>query len=97
MSLAIWRTANLLTDQAEPGPFDVLHRFRHLIGVRFDELNVAYAQNVIAEVFTCVWCLSVWLGLAWSILFWYAPSMALMISLPLALSAGAIIVKEKLI
>lgn len=66
LSLAVWRISALLV--IEDGPFDIFARFRRFIGVRYRENNTAYGTNVIAQLFTCVWCLSIWVGfgLAWA-------------------------------
>lgn len=87
MGLATWRLASLAVK--EDGPWDLLCRLRHLIGVRYDEHSRAYGLNVVASGLTCVWCASVWVGglltvayLAWPVATWLA-------CLPLALSAAA--------
>ena len=91
LALATWRISSMLTD--ELGPWDLLIKFRHLIGVRFDEHSETYGTNVIAEAFTCVWCMSFWIGLAWTVAFYYNPH-SVRLALPFALSAGAIIIEE---
>jgi hypothetical protein len=58
--LAAWRVTSLLV--REDGPFDLLARFRYLIGVRYNELSEPYGTNVVASAFACTWCLSVWIG-----------------------------------
>lgn len=62
MSLVAWRITHLVV--AEDGPFDILAKFRHFIGIRYDAHSVAYGKNVLAQVFTCIWCCSIWVGLA---------------------------------
>lgn len=62
--LAAWRITHLfLADGGEGGPWDVLHKFRHLIGVRFDEHSNAFGRNMFAEMFTCIYCLGFWVSL----------------------------------
>lgn len=58
---AVWRLSSLLV--REDGPFDILAKFRHKIGVYYDERSKPQGKNVIAKAFTCVWCLSVWVAL----------------------------------
>lgn len=65
MSLVSWRVTHLLVH--EDGPFNILGKFRHLIGVRYDARSVPYGSNVIGEAFTCMWCLSVWVGVFLSV------------------------------
>lgn len=61
-----WRLASLLV--REDGPFAVFERLRHLVGVRTGVLNP------VAEVFTCVWCMSVWTCGAMMLLWLVAPA-----------------------
>jgi hypothetical protein len=58
--------------------------------VRYDVRSEAYGTNVVAKAMCCVWCLSVWTGVAFSLAFLIAPTIILMVSLPLALSALAV-------
>lgn len=74
--LATWRISSLLV--SEDGPFKIFARFRILI-IRF------------TEVFSCLWCASIWIGLGFTILYTRAPEVAFWIALPFALSAGAIL------
>ncbi|MHA2118165.1 MAG: DUF1360 domain-containing protein [Candidatus Thorarchaeota archaeon] len=92
LSAATWRMSSLLVN--EDGPRDMLAKFRYFIGVRYDELNFPIGTNVVSRAFTCVWCLSVWVAIAFTILWLINESLAFIISLPLALSAAAIIVEN---
>jgi len=60
IAIAAWRIAHLLVH--EDGPWDIVAKFRRLIGVRTDEYSQVYGKNQIAKLFTCVWCLSIWFG-----------------------------------
>ncbi len=91
LSLATWRVTSLLNNESGPG--DLLAKWRHWIGVRYDEHSVAYGTNVIAKAVACVFCLSVWIGLFWTALYLAWPP-SVYLALPLALSAGAIIIEE---
>jgi len=89
LALATWRLTSLLNREA--GPFGLLTKFRHLIGIRYDEYSNVYGKNQIAEMVTCHWCLSVWVGIAvaasyylWNDVWW--------LMLPLALSTVSIII-----
>jgi len=89
-ALATWRLTTLLVN--EDGPLDMLVKFRSFIGIEWDAQSEPYGTNFIAEAFTCVWCLSIWIGAVVAIfvtptLIWY-PAYAL------ALSAAAIIIEE---
>lgn len=94
--LATWRLTSLLN--RERGPYDILVKFRKLLGVRFDEYSEPYATKNLAEGVLCFRCCSVWGGTAIALL------MALMgiqrwLDVPLlilALSSGGIVIEELL-
>lgn len=90
--LATWRLAYLLS--TERGPWDVLGRLRDRLGVAYDDAGQAYGTNELAEMFLCVWCNSVWIGLIISIGYWLAPDLTFWACLPLSLSAGAILIER---
>jgi hypothetical protein len=92
MALATWRIASLLSN--EYGPFDVFAKIRKWVGVELDELSQPYGSNMIARAFTCVWCLSVWVALAFTGVWLVNARLALIISLPFALSTAAILVEH---
>lgn len=60
VGLVVWRISSLLVN--EDGPFNLFAKFRHKIGVYYDEYSVAHGRNVIAGAFTCVWCISFWVA-----------------------------------
>jgi len=92
-ALATWRLSFMLAE--EDGPFAIFARFRHAVGLRQTAVRengavevAMVAQSPVAELFACVWCLSVWIA-------------ALMTLQPLrpvrsilAISGGAIIIQE---
>lgn len=90
VALAVWRIASLLAN--EEGPFDVFEKFRDLIGVRYDENSERYGTNVVADAFTCVWCLSIWIGFIAAI--YQANTVIDWAFRALALSTVAIIIEE---
>ena len=69
LGLAVWRITSLLVH--EDGPLCIFVKFRHFIGIRYDKFSKPYGKNIIAEGFTCVWCLSVWISAA---LAWLSPN-----------------------
>ncbi len=91
--LATWRIANMLASPDETGPFDVLGRLRYLVGVRFDK-GQPHGTNELASGLLCIWCNSVWIGLAWTTIYWLIPAYTTLLALPFALSGGAIIIGE---
>lgn len=58
LSLATWRLASLFVNEA--GLFSVLARLRQAVGVKTDKYGQRYADNELGELFTCVWCMSIW-------------------------------------
>ena len=93
LALAVFRIAYMFT-QPEEGPFDIVIKFRHWIGVRYDERSEAYGQNEFAKVFTCIYCLSVWLAIIATGLYWYNPVVTTWLAMPFALSAVAMVMKR---
>lgn len=90
IGLAVWRITSFLVK--EDGPYCIFVKFRHFIGIRYDKFSKPYGKNVIAEGFTCVWCLSVWISIA---LAWLSPNAVnvhMYIITVLALSTFAIVV-----
>lgn len=92
LALATWRISSLLVN--EDGPWSMFARLRALVGVRHDDEFQPMASNMVGRAFLCIWCMSVWVGLALSLLSWFWPDVAAWIVLPLALSAAAIVVSK---
>lgn len=90
--LAVWRISSLLVN--EDGPFAIFAELRRVVGVRYDAYNEAQSNNVIGQVFSCLWCASFWIGLIVMIAFYYFPAQTVLVCLPFALSAGAILVNK---
>lgn len=98
IGLATWRFSSLLANDKEEGPFDVLGKFRHFVGVRYTKLSPdnmkteAYGANGFARMILCTWCNSVWIGIIITVAFILLPSVTLMACLPFALSTIAIVI-----
>lgn len=88
--LMTWRISSLLVSDHERGPFDVFGRLRDAVGVTYDEYSQRVGSNELAKAFTCIWCMSVWVG--WMVARiqrrknWFARG--------LAYSAGALVVEQ---
>ncbi len=88
LTVATWRLSSLLVD--ETGPFDAFAELRYWIGVRLDRESQTYGTNEIAKIFTCVWCMSIWIGIMLTVSYAIIPVYTSWICLPFALSTGAI-------
>lgn len=94
MALATWRLANMLADTNQSGPFDMLDWLRSKLGVRFDQMSQPYGSNSLSKGLLCIYCNSVWFGTAYTLVYLLSPDWALYLSLPLALSAAAILLEK---
>jgi len=96
MGLAIWRLSSLL--MKERGPFDLFVRVRKLIGVKHydDGTPLSYKDNFFGNLFSCCWCLSVWIAFAYTAFYIFLPRYAIIFALPLSLSTVTILIEEKL-
>lgn len=89
LTLATWRLSSLLA--AEEGPYNLFGKFRILVGIHYIGQRVD-ARGQLAKLFSCTWCLSVWIGAIASVAYYYLREPIVWIALPFALSAAAIIV-----
>lgn len=93
LAFATWRISSLLVN--EDGPVQMFTRLRALAGVRYNgETFQREASNIVAGAFTCIWCMSVWVGAALTVAYWQFPATIVWLCLPLALSAGAILIDK---
>ncbi len=91
-ALATWRIASLLA--TEQGPWDMFGKIRATLGVYYHAEGslMPYADNVFGKAVICVWCSSVWIALLFVIGGRIAPKPTFLVALPLAISAGAVII-----
>ena len=94
--LATWRLTSLLSNTNELGPYEVLQKIRHMLGVRWDKNSEPYGKTEVAKGLICFWCCSVWVGVGvavaltiLSLLDWWLIPLA-----ALAFSGGAILFWE---
>jgi hypothetical protein len=90
--LATYRIAHLLAEEA--GPFDMFGWLREKAGVGFDDAGNLYGSNELARGLMCLWCNSVWVGLALAIGHYLIPDITFWLALPFALSGGAVLISE---
>lgn len=85
LALATWRLSNLLVN--EDGPGDMFAHLRNLAGVQD---NADVQPNAVAGAFVCIWCMSVWVGVLFGVMWQAWPGAIMWLALPLALSAAVI-------
>ena len=88
--LATWRLSSLLVN--EGGPFGVFLKLRTLAGITHDENGrpLAIPDNFFAQLFSCVWCASVWVGVSWMVFWLFSPDVAIKLAAVFAFSTIAI-------
>lgn len=91
--LAVWRIANMFVNEAGPG--NILLKLRELIGIRHDDEGraVEIPDNFMAQLFSCVWCFSIWVGLFVATFWLISPEWSLKFVIPFALSGGAVCIE----
>jgi hypothetical protein len=92
---AVWRLANLLAN--EDGPFHFFKTLRSKIAraeVRSRRKNGLLSKLHLYEGVNCEYCNSIWFGGFFAAVYLVAPSVALALAFPLALSTGAILIKK---
>jgi hypothetical protein len=92
LSLATFRIASLLVN--EEGPFGIFVRLRGAVGVTLNQYHQEEATTIWGELFTCIWCMSVWAGCGWTLVYFIFPTIAIWLALPFALSAAAIFINR---
>lgn len=103
IALATWRISSMLVD--EDGPFDVFGRIRRSVGIKthLEETEVPKQWKVVkdtpdnffAEVLSCMWCCSLYVGAFWALLLFLLPP-SLWFAIPFALSTCAIFMEKAL-
>ena len=93
LSLATWRFTSLIS--SESGPYAILERMRHKLGVRQDSQG-EYGETEIAKGILCKWCSSVWWGVLFAGIGVCAGLSPPILSIPyaLGLSAASILIEE---
>lgn len=90
LALATWRVSSLLV--CECGPFDIFLRLRKLAGIQHDDdcRPVEWNGGLFAGLFSCVWCMSVWVAGIMYLIWWLSPIPVYI----LAASCGGILIEE---
>lgn len=94
VTLATWRISSMVAN--ERGPFGVFYRIRERVGIQHgdDGRPFIVPEKFLAELFSCVWCNSVWIGCGLTILLAVSPGATFWISLPFSMSALAIMMQK---
>lgn len=105
-ALATWRISSLLVN--EDGPRKIFYMWRVYAGIvsvtkiRYDAPDEHYfeiSEDFLAQVLSCVWCTSIYVGAAWVVFFLAFPTIAFYTAAAFSLSAFTILfslVVEKL-
>jgi len=90
--LATWRIASLLVQ--EDGPFYMFYRLREKVGIGHDENRKVFMipDRFFAQVLSCVWCSSIWVGFGWLAFWLWTPEIALKIAAAFSFSTVAIMI-----
>ena len=96
LSLAAWRISNMFV--VEKGPFNLFWKIREWAGIQHNGEGepFAYPETFFAQLISCVWCMSVWVGAAWAVTWFLLPVVTLKVAVVFALSAGAILIDNHL-
>lgn len=92
LGLATWRLTSLLVN--EEGPWNILGKLRHTIGIRYDERSEKIATNVIASLVLCVWCSSVWIASFLVVAYLLFPMPTFIVSVICSASTVAILIER---
>lgn len=92
LGLAVWRISHMV--MGEDGPWDIVAKFRHFLGVRYDENSEPYGTTMASKMALCVWCNSVWVGIGYGTLYMFLPIWAVGLAMPFALSTCAIFLER---
>lgn len=92
IGLACWRLSNMIVD--EEGPWLIFERLREWIGVDEEYEGLYPEDEWYKKIFECVWCCSVWVALGITLVYAFYPGAALLLCLPFAISALAILAHQ---
>ena len=89
LGMACWRLTSLLYQ--EKGPFDVFKKLREWMGItHIEDKPCVYPDKFLCQLFSCVWCLSVWIAAILMISYIFLPIVTIYFSVWLSLSTIAI-------
>lgn len=97
-TVSLWRITSLVTK--EKGPGLIFYHMRVKAGVLHDDnyKPLGYEEKYLwSELFYCHWCFSMAFGIIWGTLWLLLPSIMAAASLPFVISAGAIVMQERVL
>ncbi len=95
LSLAAWRITHFIVE--ERGPFNVMGWIReHIFRFQYFPKTATYFIPAWSEVFSCVWCLGIYMWILLFIMRLYILSAMNFVILSLAASAVIIFIEEKI-
>jgi len=95
IGLAVWRISDMLSDTNQSGLYGTLDWLRSIVGVKYDANSIPFGKyGSIASGILCLLCCSVWLGFLFTILWCINQKLTILVSLPFALSAVAILIED---
>lgn len=99
VSLAVWRVSNMFIN--EDGPLDIFYGIRLRLERFFERYNKGGSRSVMKAIscflyslFSCVWCMSVWIGFGFAWLVSYSVNVRSYIIVALAMSAIACVLEK---
>lgn len=92
--LSVWRVSVMVVE--EEGPGDVFVKIKEMTGAQVSGIPVDWQHmGTLARLTQCPWCLSVWVGLALSLIRLISPKTFRFLALALAGSAATVLIEEK--
>lgn len=93
--LAVWRVASLFVNEA--GPFSIFLKIREYFGIKhYDNGLVAVIPDTFfAQLLSCVWCASLWVGIFFTLFYLYDPNLSLKIAMVFSFSTIAILIETQ--
>lgn len=91
---AVYSIGKMISDVEMNGPWHVLDRLRHRIGVRFTEASAPYGTNILAEAMLCQYCNSFWIGLVVTITYLAFGDIVLWLLLPFSINGAVMLLVD---
>ena len=91
---ATYNIGKMVSDVELSGPWSILDKFRHRIGVRFTEASAPYGTNMLAEAMLCQHCNSFWIGLIVATLYLAFGNIILWLLFPFTISGAVMLLVD---